>query len=1086
MDIRKITAKRYFLNSLISQSHLIILLIVSVVLRILSGLFSIPGVADGPQFTNDLDPSWIKGIIHGDPIYIIAYYGYFILDYIWAFLLIWTIWKFVQGNLINKESEIFLEDTSTTIFKLRKEIPAYKMVLFVVFTVACILAYVFDGIENWAYVFHHTYNESAATLKLGAYAVIAIALLLSTANYFIETGFELGITFIKSASYSLIILLLIGIYLPQAPQVNSIVVNLYEQPWSMVILLVMVSPLFAVALAHYPSYFNIREDHRDWIMGEQRFLLFGVVSYKYNEKYKNETEDQLESSVNFLLRILGIMFYTALFYLMAYTSEVNFNWKINTASLAFAILAFGILWLYLLRLKKLRWYDATYEYILSRFPKLYDGDYSVNGKKFREQPKQKMKQSLDMEEQRKILFKINPLVRRGAIFFFLAVILHLILFALILFSEEAYTQWTAILTLLCIVSQMAAFVYYRTLRSLLKFTFYNEHSTATKNAFSEAHKPLLPGFFKDFNFRNQSTFFDILARLRAGGLSNNVLFLKLFTAIGYFNLLFFIAINVVEGWAFYFNPILIILSALYIYYGVLIVITKNYIYYKYSKDPSDRIKFNFKFGLLIVGLLLLVLNRLGRIPELSNELFTLNPVPRNMTESDKDPKPKDEIDLSTYVANLSKNDTRYYIGCYGGGMKSNAWTMTVLNNLYKKDNELFNKTVGLSGVSGGTMGLINMSAIAHNNEASTWEDRIEDISTEHILSLDLTHILGRDTFTHMFLPKYNRSGMDRSTKAMKQYAELSGNDRIFQNKTPYRTFWKEIYEENNNHFPILISNTTNVTGNQGMAVSVNTDSISTNLLYHGANDILDIHIRDAEDPKKRNPMTLDYYDAASTSNRFPLISPAAKIETKGHFNDGGIYENSGMLSVYKLFKAVNELEGLSEYGCLQQRNVFINIVNDKVQYIKHKVTQRFKYEIDEINGNTEINAIISSVASTEMLPIFIKTELDKLDKDFDNIEFRTIYLPHKFTVADVKKIYGKKLIAFTKSGDRNEKTTYKNLFDLAHNNNRTIDTMIRKDKYDPVIQPPMSRVITKEAYQFMVEMLKHEVTAAAVSDIVRN
>ena len=239
---------------------------------------------------------------------------------------------------------------------------------------------------------------------------------------------------------------------------------------------------------------------------------------------------------------------------------------------------------------------------------------------------------------------------------------------------------------------------------------------------------------------------------------------------------------------------------------------------------------------------------------------------------------------------------------------------------------------------------------------------------------------------------------------MERYAGITNSLDAITSKIAYRAYWKEMYNSMSGSFPILIANATNVKGNQAMAVSVKVlDPVADELLYQGADNILEI-----ENTDKRK-QTLTYYDAMSTSNRFPLISPAAKIETKGHFNDGGIYENSGLLSAYKLFEAVSHLEKKDSTFQSNQKNVFISIVNSKDAYIK-KVIKELECKPNKINENTEINAIISSIADTEMMPIYIKKKLVRLTTHpTKKIGFETIYLPHTFTVEDIKRLLGKEL-----------------------------------------------------------------------------
>lgn len=1095
-----------------------VLLVLTLLMILVASRCNIPGLIDHPQFTTPIRGGWIKEQL-GNTLW--AYYGFFIIDFIWALLLLWVIYSFVKNEYLERR-EVYRKD-----WKIKAGFILYSFIV--------VGAYIVDCIENSIYLSAFYYPETIKNIKTALYAaVILIYLILIIRKYF-HVYNKTILSFVKSSVYSLLIIIIIGVLLPTATQVNSIVVNLYDHPYNLFILLVVSSPIYSVMLAHYPSYFNIDEKFRKWYRASCHWGLVSTVFYRRNKEHKGDSNGVIESHLNFLFRILGILFYVALFYFIAFTSETNFKWKTATSGLAITLLVLGIHILYNLTVKKNTWLDTNFDLLQERIP-FSDGDYnSKNSNKETEEDKAKedcnedkmspleankkeaeerLKDNVKRLETAKSplpigfeesLQSILPYIRRYLWVLTVTIIFHILLFGYFGYasimdcSECFYSRIPVILSLVCIVLQMITYIYYRTFRSVLKFVFFSEDNDVVINAFyimrvikvqrdkevqlTQKHidlkKEQILAFFQQKPFgistgiiKFYSGINNGIARIKFfsfGSLSNDVLFLQFTILFGIINTAFFILINFYDGVSLYFNAALIILSALFLYYGILVVLTKNYIYYKYSKERYAIKNFkNFRFYLVMGFFVLFLSNRLGRI--FPNELFTLNSVSRVIN---------DELNLDTYVKELPENQTRYYIGAYGGGMKSNAWTLSVLNEFYKNDPQFLEKAVVISGASGGTMGLINWSAIRkHNPSNSDTEDMITDISTEHVLSLDLTHILGRDTFNHLFVPGVNLSGKDRSTLAMQRYAELSGNTEKAVDFTPYRKYWKELYTSHNNRFPVLIANTTNVLGNQGMAVSIRTDQYPRehSLLYQGANNILELQnpIYEKDSLIDITETTLPYYNAASTSNRFPLISPAAKIETLGHFNDGGIYENSGLLSAYKLFRSINSYESISDLDHLKQRNVFINIVNDKNLYIRKVVKDWIKKEliVNKINKNTEINAILNSIASTEMMPIFIKKELERLDKHHEKIDFKTVYLPHTFTMNDIKNIYGEEL----ELGD-GQSDTYKTLYECVLNNDIVISELLstKCDKgYDRIIEPPMSRVLANDAFGFMRFMLSEK------------
>ncbi len=1068
-----------------SQLHLILLIITSLVLMLLSNTGHIPGIMDTMQFREKLSDGFITDILFKDsPVLRYAYCAYFILDCIWPAILLLAIWKFVRNHRGVNASW-------------------WAKLLFAIFSVLVVASYVSDIIENYHYAFNHKYQEVAYVVKMILYSATALCFIGVLIVKYIQVFIPALLKFLQSAGISLFILLVIGLALPKAPQVNSIIVNLYDNPVSFLLLL-LAAPMYAVVLAHYPTYFNIDETHRKWYRSTLAWGIFGTIFFKYKPGYSQSSDGYIESSLNFFFRVLGIMFYGALFYIIGYTSETNFDWPLSTATLTLCLMALGIWLLYRLRKTKNRWLTKNYAFLRANLPDFYDGDFSPE-----EKDKKKLEEDLKTAEKDdsaiprpETYYDIAKPVREYLFILVLTILLNLIFVIwLSICPDCSYTYWTAIVSLLCIVMQMVTFVYFRSFRSIFRFVFFNANIQAVRNAFyvlrvfevtdkeekkvdanaiTKKRKQILD-FFEENGFTENNWWFRFFSSLAFGAHSNNISFLQFTVFFGLANTVFFVLLNIFSMWSLAINPVIIILSALFLYYGIIVVLTKNFIYYKYSFEVfAAENKRRYYLTIAFSFLALFLLNRLGRIE--SNQLFDL-PLMKKDIE-------KDTVFLNDYVDKLQKtNTTRYYIGAYGGGMKSNAWTMTVLHKLQQNDSTFFDKTIGISGASGGTMGLINMAAIMQSNPDSAWSEKIWDISTENILSLDLTHILGRDTFNHMLIPGYfgDLRGKDRSSKAMLRYAQLADKDYSSKCVPSFRNYWNKMYTDAEERFPILIANTTNVKGNQGMAVSVNVnqDSPEHVLLYRGADNILDVTMLDYDAKTPPEAYTLSYYDAASTSNRFPLISPAAKIETLGHYNDGGIYENSGLLSVYKLYQAVTYLEEKQE--CQKTdgvTNVFINIVNDKELYIKHYIKKQcsLMLKTNEVNKNTEIKAILNAVASTEMMPIFIKEELKRLEELHKPLfQFKTVYLPHRFTVAEVKAILGQQL-----DNGKGRKETNRALYSCVVKNDSIIRNLIDKRcgaGESVIIEPPMSRVLAEDAYQFMRNMLGHGMTKESLNEI---
>ncbi|AOW19695.1 hypothetical protein [Urechidicola croceus] len=847
-----------------------------------------------------------------------------------------------------------------------------------------------------------------------------IKIFLGTAREYIYAFYR----FTSSAFISLTILVLIGIYLPKAPQVNSIVVNLYYSPINFSIILLFAS-IYSVVLSHYPNYFFLGTDNsqREWKMSNSK-LLMGIVWYKRD--FKNDLNAiKLENRINFLRRTLGIFFYTSLFYLVAYTSEINFNWQYSSFYVSLLILIILIIWLYILHVLKNKWKNKYKENLVE----ISDNNTNIPSKV----------KKLDDG-----FFEIKSILKVYVILLILTLILHVVFISYLLINQDdfPYNKTSVIISLICIVFQAVTYIYFRSFRSLLKFVFFNPKSKYIVSAFGGEY---IKEFFQNSTIKKR-LIIPLISKIRIiGAYSNNIFFLQITALFGFVNVLFLIYINIFPYQSIKINAIVIILSYFFFYYGIITITLKHIIYYLYSNEPrAKKYKNHFALLCLITGItvisLLLATNRFG------SNLYTLKEIERH---------PEKEISISTFYENLKLKDTLYFIGSYGGGMKSNAWTMTVLNKLKLENSNFINNSVCISGASGGTMGLINMSTIWQNNfSIDQTSEMIEKVSTTNMLSLDITHMLGRDLITYSLIPCENCID-DRSSNAMRKYSELTNYNELYDLKN-YREHWTNLYNNSNFSYPALISNTNNIKGRQGIALPLKIENkILYNTFYNGANNILELN----------ENKTIGFYAATSTSNRFPLISPAARIKSLGQFTDGGIFDNSGMASALNMYKTLEKIDTTNLFN--KKKLIFLNIINSKDLFIKNYLDIENNCVATDAPISSELISILESVSATEKLPIYIKTEIQTIADTNDNIDFKSIYLPHTFTLENVKNIYGEYYC------EENEEY----IEWMISKNDKIINKLLQKSKFHTktgaIVEPPMSRVMAEPAFEFMKLMLDY-------------
>ncbi|WP_430409043.1 hypothetical protein [Kordia sp.] len=1080
-----------------TKKLIIVFVILSTLMKIATGLFSLKGWIHVPQFDEDIvKVKWFTTTVNEAPEQLFYFWTYFIIDYFWSFLLFFLLGLYVYNKATLQTKKI-------------------RWFYWPFLIISCI-TFLLDCTENTWYLATKEYPETIATLKIVGFSISIVYVVLVIMYYSLKDKLAILRDFLLSAWISLLFLVIIGLTLPKAPQVNSIIVDLYYHPiWFVVILLGIYAPIYCITLSHYPAYFlfsysNKRIGKKNWYMTKS-LGLFGIIWYSSDSKREkiDKTKNFIhESWLGFLRRTLGVFFYVALFYMIAYTTDTNFDTPISISGSSLFLLIFSLWWLYELKKKKDIWYAYHKEDI-----QVIDFDHPNSYYTRQEKP------------------NLHKEITTYLIFLVVTIVVHVVLF-ISLYIFAPYTYLTVLFSLICIILQTITYMYYRTFRSVFKYAFFNKKIPAIINSFIimrdksyngtdiEKQQKILDKFEKN-ELQNKNSLFQRIAKIRIGSLSlgslsNNIIFLQIIAYFGFLNASFLVVINIWPTLALKINAILILLSYFFLFYGMIVIILKHFIYYKSKvevvkekeqslalkiekleakkvdeiptiEDATERgIRFKllteklkelqtellhttrekvvpvakqhrFLFILYVSVLTIVVLNFLARFNESSrSNLFELEPVTKNVSDT--------SVNFETYAKNLPK--TRYYIGCYGGGMKANAWTMTVLNAL-DKNNTLYDKTACLSGASGGTIGLINYSVIKHEiNSKEKREKAIKEISTENILSMDLTHVFGRDWLNHVLVPFKDLKGKDRSTGAMKRYARYSdpkyydtNNNYEFDQKKfdtiSYRHYWSEMYTKSGNHFPILISNTTDIKGRQGMAVSIKThDKTVNDILYAGANDILKIS----------DTTTLSFYNAVSTTNRFPLISPAASIAGKGQYNDGGIYENSGLLSAYKLYEAVDQVDSTAK----EKTSIFINIINDKAAYVKSCLDSiMMNCKGTKINVSNELSAILNSVAATEMLPGYVKDKLTLLDTlEKEKVTFTSIYLPHRFYFDDVKAIYG---------DDIKTLTCVDKIYKIIKANNDEIRDLTRKQKSETnaIIEPEMSRVMAIPAFEFMQSMLGH-------------
>ncbi|MGI9550037.1 MAG: hypothetical protein ACR2MT_02465 [Aurantibacter sp.] len=538
------------------------------------------------------------------------------------------------------------------------------------------------------------------------------------------------------------------------------------------------------------------------------------------------------------------------------------------------------------------------------------------------------------------------------------------------------------------------------------------------------------------------------------------LFAKLENYILLFNFNFLIALVLlvystlasIFGWAL-FNGIPILLGFLYFYYFIIASLGRYYFVARKISTVSKSRRYRAIFVAGCTLALLLFVTNCANVEVTTHEL--------DLVENTKT-----EIQEQQFVDSLraKKDNTLFFIASHGGGLKANVWTLNVLNSLQKRtEGKLLDQTIALSGASGGSLGLALYTGLykEHGLDTASIQDKIDDLAQQNYTSLDLTLTFGMDTYRKMW-PLNQRIGLrDRPYYAMVKYQrKIRGDLSGVLDTTSFRDYWKEAFNLRG-YFPSLIMNTAATNGSRGLLWSVKQKDFGAIFPYA-------INLADLQGNK-----TLPYYQAVSTTNRFPVFSPAAKIPGLGHYVDAGAVDNSGLLGCLDLHNYL-----LRNKNILQGKQIaYIEIINNKTLYIDHLVDQ-FKKEnnLQYIYKNEfEADNIIVDLKTglnLDKIPGYLSDYLSNWEQaENGKLRYFKIFMPHKVCLDDVESYFGGEIANDT----INVKHDLKNYLEDKNKEILNLTEKERKSFFDPwqSYEPTLSRHLSKSSLRYVSKVLKH-------------
>ncbi|PWJ56915.1 patatin-like phospholipase [Dyadobacter jejuensis] len=508
-----------------------------------------------------------------------------------------------------------------------------------------------------------------------------------------------------------------------------------------------------------------------------------------------------------------------------------------------------------------------------------------------------------------------------------------------------------------------------------------------------------------------------------------------------------------------FNPLVLILAYFLVYYGVLIIPLKHYLYYRQYDEPTAESKRNLAYYLFSWGVPLAPFLFIGYYVYIEyykgNDLHVLHTVGQQAYSPEKREGPVGIKEFQTeMIQHFEDKDTLYFIALYGGGIKATIWDQLVLAELAsEKYSHILDQTVAMSAVSGGAVGMSLFAA--SDRRGSDSRQLAKTLSMKNFVSLDLTYLLGRDLlFDLLGQPLLDRLGIeeDRSKRAMREYANLTmGQAAYTQGPNPlldstFQDIWASLFRERreqNRFYPALLTNSAGTHSQRGIAFSVRSDSLRFQDIFIDSNNLLDFE----------GTQSLPYLYAASTAERFPIFSPAAKINTKGYFVDGGYFENSGLMSLMDLSNYLESAVFPASEKWKKKKLVFIQIANDKSVFIRDLLKNSSVRK--EVHDSPEFGSILETVTSIS----FISNYLTRKFEQDTSVSYVQVLLPYIVTQPDLDGL-------FKGSVD----TT--GLSNLVMQSNRRILKAYQQDLYQQV-QPPLARLLGRQAHRYMEQNLQN-------------
>ncbi|WP_272150293.1 hypothetical protein [Tenacibaculum aiptasiae] len=945
-----------------------------------------------------------------------SYYLFFCVDFIWAALLLLMMYR------------VLCEIVTPYILRL--------------ITTLFILAYTADVVENVLYLLYEIESViHVQRVKVLLYALSFVTFLFSV----IIDHKKIVWRFIKHARISLVFIFIVSILIGFVDQGGDIMIRLFESRFNLIITLLLVY-FVSIPTAHYPIYFKGSKysdtNLYEYIMSSN-FTIKSYIGIIYFVKRKgvsivkneNDSDDKEEFKMQIFRRCLGVLFYVAFIYMILTAVDEAHSLRLAT-SVTFLIAVF-LFWFV--------WY-------LSKLKLDTDKYFEKEG------------------EEQSGVESVKKFTRIIGLFPYL-LMLDVLMLVIVAFTASAWSK--QLVFLIIVVSVLAALTYVLLIvgRSYLKYIFTNKWTTFLLERPQEYFEEKRTKYYEE----HKGSYINFLSIF-----SNNSWYLFFIAVFGIVCVSGILVLDFNWKLIHNFNPIPLFLMLYLFFYGAIIIYIKHFKYYtqmyrrtlgngteeersvRNENFDKEGGRLRWRLWIYHIPFALLVLVLIGGYTSYKgNDLHELQTIKQDYNKG---------VKIGDFVKKIKEKDQHYFVSSYGGGLKSNLWTMLLLNKLDSENEDFLNSTRCLSGVSGGSVGIANYTYIKAFNKNK--EEAIDRLANLNGLSLDVLYLATCDlirefiptiTFKKDSCSLIEFKGRDRSHFGMRQHIlaldEFKGEA---EDSFTYYDLYEKVYKEG--YYPPLIINTTSTSNKYGNALSlkINDDSKfdveNYEDIFPGA-----INILGSEKGKE-----LPFYTTISTSNRFPFVSPAAKIKQKGYFLDGGAFENSGLLSAYSFKEYLEKVKAIQDSATVK----FVNFINAKSNYIRHFAEEN-NIKVEKLRSSPELIAVLKVGVAIEHTPNYIKDVVNNKEETVD------LYLPHYFTYKDLENVLGGKL-----KGD------FARVVDLIKKSNYKIKTALKKQcckeeveeckKYynieeRGIVQPATGRLLSTSSILYQKAMVNHHV-----------